>query len=110
MVPSAIWRVVVPAASSAVLLVAIASLALSSARARENRVRHATSTTPAIEVDELTKTYDEVEAVRGVSFTVARGETNERGQELPHPWHTSPSAAAERCSGAVGRPQRGHAR
>jgi ABC-2 type transport system ATP-binding protein len=32
------------------------------------------STPPAIEVDELVKTYGEVEAVRGVSFTVARGE------------------------------------
>jgi ABC-2 type transport system ATP-binding protein len=30
--------------------------------------------TPAIEVDELVKTYGEVEAVRGVSFTVAPGE------------------------------------
>jgi ABC-2 type transport system ATP-binding protein len=29
---------------------------------------------PAIEVESLTKTYGEVEAVRGVSFTVARGE------------------------------------
>jgi ABC-2 type transport system ATP-binding protein len=29
---------------------------------------------PAIEVDALVKTYGEVEAVRGVSFTVARGE------------------------------------
>ena len=29
---------------------------------------------PAIEVDDLVKTYGEVEAVRGVSFTVARGE------------------------------------
>jgi ABC-2 type transport system ATP-binding protein len=33
-----------------------------------------TSRSPAIEVDDLTKTYDKVEAVRGVSFTVARGE------------------------------------
>jgi len=32
------------------------------------------STSPAIEVDDLVKTYDKVEAVRGVSFTVARGE------------------------------------
>jgi ABC-2 type transport system ATP-binding protein len=32
------------------------------------------STPPAIEVDDLTKTYGEIEAVRGVSFTVARGE------------------------------------
>jgi ABC-2 type transport system ATP-binding protein len=32
------------------------------------------STPPAIEVDDLAKTYGEVEAVRGVSFTVARGE------------------------------------
>jgi ABC-2 type transport system ATP-binding protein len=32
------------------------------------------STPPAIEVDELVKTYGEVEAVRGVSFTVAHGE------------------------------------
>ena len=32
------------------------------------------STPPAIEVDDLVKTYGEVEAVRGVSFTVARGE------------------------------------
>ena len=32
------------------------------------------STPPAIEVDALVKTYGEVEAVRGVSFTVARGE------------------------------------
>src|SRR5215218_2713748 len=31
-------------------------------------------TPPAIEVDDLTKTYGELEAVRGVSFTVARGE------------------------------------
>jgi ABC-2 type transport system ATP-binding protein len=31
-------------------------------------------TPPAIEVDALAKTYGEVEAVRGVSFTVARGE------------------------------------
>jgi hypothetical protein len=31
-------------------------------------------TPPAIEVAGLTKTYGEVEAVRGVSFTVARGE------------------------------------
>jgi ABC-2 type transport system ATP-binding protein len=30
--------------------------------------------TPAIEVEALTKTYNEVEAVAGVSFTVARGE------------------------------------
>jgi len=29
---------------------------------------------PAVEVEALTKTYGEVEAVRGVSFTVARGE------------------------------------
>jgi ABC-2 type transport system ATP-binding protein len=29
---------------------------------------------PAIEVDDLVKTYGEIEAVRGVSFTVARGE------------------------------------
>src|SRR5438094_9462230 len=29
---------------------------------------------PAIEVEALVKTYGEVEAVRGVSFTVARGE------------------------------------
>ena len=33
-----------------------------------------TSTSPAIEVEDLVKTYGEVEAVRGVSFTVARGE------------------------------------
>jgi ABC-2 type transport system ATP-binding protein len=33
-----------------------------------------TSTPPTIEVAGLTKTYGEVEAVRGVSFTVARGE------------------------------------
>jgi ABC-2 type transport system ATP-binding protein len=32
------------------------------------------SPSPAIEVDGLTKTYGEIEAVRGVSFTVARGE------------------------------------
>jgi ABC-2 type transport system ATP-binding protein len=32
------------------------------------------STPPAIEVAGLTKTYGEIEAVRGVSFTVARGE------------------------------------
>jgi ABC-2 type transport system ATP-binding protein len=32
------------------------------------------STPPAIEVDDLTKTYGEIEAVRGVSFTVGRGE------------------------------------
>jgi ABC-2 type transport system ATP-binding protein len=32
------------------------------------------STPPAIEVDSLVKTYGEVEAVRDVSFTVARGE------------------------------------
>jgi len=32
------------------------------------------STPPAIEVEDLAKTYGEVEAVRGVSFTVARGE------------------------------------
>jgi ABC-2 type transport system ATP-binding protein len=32
------------------------------------------TSTPAIEVDDLTKTYGEVEAVRGVSFTVAAGE------------------------------------
>ena len=32
------------------------------------------STAPAIEVEALSKTYGEVEAVRGVSFTVARGE------------------------------------
>jgi ABC-2 type transport system ATP-binding protein len=32
------------------------------------------STPPAIEVDDLVKTYGEIEAVRGVSFTVARGE------------------------------------
>ncbi len=32
------------------------------------------STPPAIEVEALVKTYGEVEAVRGVSFTVARGE------------------------------------
>src|SRR5215213_11360091 len=32
------------------------------------------STAPAIEVAGLAKTYGEVEAVRGVSFTVARGE------------------------------------
>jgi len=32
------------------------------------------STTPAIEVDHLAKTYGEIEAVRGVSFSVARGE------------------------------------
>ena len=32
------------------------------------------STAPAIEVEELVKTYGEVEAVRGVSFTVASGE------------------------------------
>ena len=31
-------------------------------------------TAPAIEVDALAKAYGEVEAVRGVSFTVARGE------------------------------------
>ena len=31
-------------------------------------------TPPAIEVEALVKTYGEVEAVRGVSFTVARGE------------------------------------
>ena len=29
---------------------------------------------PAIEVEDLTKTYGEIEAVRGVSFTVAPGE------------------------------------
>jgi ABC-2 type transport system ATP-binding protein len=34
----------------------------------------ATPTTPAVEVDDLTKTYDEIEAVRGVSFTVGQGE------------------------------------
>src|SRR3954467_3336820 len=33
-----------------------------------------TPTPPIIEVDELVKTYGEIEAVRGVSFTVARGE------------------------------------
>src|SRR5437016_8352052 len=32
------------------------------------------STAPAIEVEALVKTFGEVEAVRGVSFTVARGE------------------------------------
>ncbi|MBS1869295.1 MAG: ATP-binding cassette domain-containing protein [Actinobacteria bacterium] len=32
------------------------------------------SNSPAIEVDDLVKTYGEVEAVRGVSFSVARGE------------------------------------
>ncbi|HET6448495.1 MAG TPA: ATP-binding cassette domain-containing protein [Conexibacter sp.] len=32
------------------------------------------SNPPAIEVDDLVKTYGDVEAVRGVSFTVARGE------------------------------------
>src|SRR5688572_508649 len=33
-----------------------------------------TSTSPAIEVEDLVKTYGEIEAVRGVSFTVPRGE------------------------------------
>jgi ABC-2 type transport system ATP-binding protein len=32
------------------------------------------STSPATEVDDLTKTYGEIEAVRGISFSVARGE------------------------------------
>src|SRR4051794_6371001 len=32
------------------------------------------STTPAIEVEDLVKSYDAVEAVRGVSFTVPPGE------------------------------------
>jgi ABC-2 type transport system ATP-binding protein len=32
------------------------------------------STPPAVEVDDLVKSYGEIEAVRGVSFTVARGE------------------------------------
>src|SRR5262245_8118767 len=30
--------------------------------------------TPAIEVENLVKTYDDIEAVKGVSFTVERGE------------------------------------
>jgi ABC-2 type transport system ATP-binding protein len=34
----------------------------------------ATPTPPAVEVEDLTKTYDEIEAVRGVSFTVGQGE------------------------------------
>jgi ABC-2 type transport system ATP-binding protein len=34
----------------------------------------ATPTTSAVEVVDLTKTYDEIEAVRGVSFTVGQGE------------------------------------